>query len=45
MDDYQNSHLEVAKELSNVVLVDLEINQVPISQSLMKCKRLGPHIA
>jgi hypothetical protein len=41
MDDYQNSHLEVAKELSNVILVDLEINQVPISQSLMKCKRLA----
>jgi len=41
MDSYQNSHLEVAKELSNVILVDLEINQVPISQSLMKCKRLA----
>ena len=41
MEDYQNSHLEVAKELSNVILVDLEINQVPISQSLMKCKRLA----
>ena len=41
MDDYQNSHLEVAKELSNVILVDLEINQVPISQSLMKSKRLA----
>ncbi|MCX6683607.1 MAG: hypothetical protein NTZ37_02605 [Methanoregula sp.] len=41
MDDYQNSHLGVAKELSNVILVDLEINQLPISQSLMKIKRLA----
>ncbi|MDD1696037.1 MAG: hypothetical protein LUQ54_03980, partial [Methanoregula sp.] len=41
MDNYQNSHLEAAKELSNVILVDLEINQVPISQSLMKIKRLA----
>jgi hypothetical protein len=41
MDDYQNSNLGVAKELSNVILVDLEINQLPISQSLMKIKRLA----
>ena len=41
MDVNQNSHLGVAKELSNVILVDLEINQVPISQSLMKIKRLA----
>jgi hypothetical protein len=41
MNDYQNSHLGVAKELSNVILVDLEINQLPISQSLMKIKRLA----
>jgi hypothetical protein len=41
MDDYQNSKLGVAKELSNVILVDLEINQLPISQSLMKIKRLA----
>ena len=41
MDDYQNSNLGVAKELSDVILVDLEINQLPISQSLMKIKRLA----
>ena len=41
MDDYHNSHLAMAKELSNVILVDLEINQLPISQSLMKIKRLA----
>lgn len=41
MNDYQNSHLGVAKELSNVILVDLEINQLPVSQSLMKIKRLA----
>jgi hypothetical protein len=41
MDDYQNSNLGVAKELSNVILVDLEINQLPVSQSLMKIKRLA----
>jgi hypothetical protein len=41
MNDYQNSHLGEAKELSNVILVDLEINQLPISQSLMKIKRLA----
>jgi len=41
MDDYQNSNLGVTKELSDVILVDLEINQLPISQSLMKIKRLA----
>jgi hypothetical protein len=41
MDDYQNTNLGMAKELSNVILVDLEINQLPISQSLMKIKRLA----
>ena len=41
MDEYQNSHLEVAKELTNIILVELEINQLPISQSLMKCKRMA----
>ena len=41
MDDYQNSNLRMAKELSNVILGDLEINQLPISQILMKAKRLA----
>ena len=41
MDDYQTSNLRLAKELSNVILSDLEINQLPISQILMKAKRLA----
>ena len=41
MDDYQISNLRLAKELSNVILSDLEINQLPISQILMKAKRLA----
>jgi hypothetical protein len=41
MDDYHNSNLRMAKELSNVILGDLEINQLPISQILMKAKRLA----
>jgi hypothetical protein len=41
MDDYQTSNLRLAKELSNVILNDLEINQLPISQILMKAKRLA----
>lgn len=41
MDEDQNSNLRVAKELSNVILNDLEINQLPISQILMKAKRLA----
>jgi len=41
MDDYQTSNLRLAKELSNVILGDLEINQLPISQILMKAKRLA----
>ncbi len=41
MDDYQTSSLRLAKELSNVILEDLEINQLPISQILMKAKRLA----
>jgi hypothetical protein len=41
MDDYQNSNLRMAKELSNDILGDLEINQLPISQILMKAKRLA----
>ncbi len=41
MDDYQTSNLRQAKELSYVILGDLEINQLPISQILMKAKRLA----
>jgi hypothetical protein len=41
LDDYQTSNLRQAKELSNVILSDLEINQLPISQILMKAKRLA----
>ncbi|HZK30473.1 MAG TPA: hypothetical protein VFC43_04480 [Methanoregula sp.] len=41
MDDYQTSNLRLAKELSYVILSDLEINQLPISQILMKAKRLA----
>jgi len=41
MDYYQNSNLRMAKELSNVILSDLEINQLSISQILMKAKRLA----
>ena len=41
MDDYQTSTLKKAKELSDVILSDLEINQLPISQILMKSKRLA----
>src|SRR5512136_3150506 len=41
MDEDQNSNLRMAKELSNVILSDLEINQLPISQILMKAKRLA----
>jgi hypothetical protein len=41
LDDYQTSNLRLAKELSNVILSDLEINQLPISQILMKAKRLA----
>ena len=41
MDEDQNSNLRVAKELSDTILSDLEINQLPISQILMKAKRLA----
>ncbi len=41
MDEDQNSNLRVAKELSDAILSDLEINQLPISQILMKAKRLA----
>ena len=41
MDEYQTSNLRLAKELSYVILSDLEINQLPISQILMKAKRLA----
>lgn len=41
MDDTRNSSLQMAKELSDVILMDLEMNQLPISQILMKAKRLA----
>lgn len=41
MDSYIDSNLKMAKELSNVILGDLEIHQLPISQVLMKAKRLA----
>jgi hypothetical protein len=41
MDDDANSNLRMARELSDVILGDLEINQLPISQILMKAKRLA----
>jgi hypothetical protein len=41
MDDFQNSGLKMAQELSDIILGDLEINQLPISQILMKAKRMA----
>lgn len=41
MEDNRNSSLKMAKELSDVILGDLEITQLPISQILMKSKRLA----
>lgn len=41
LNDYHTSNLRLAKELSSVILSDLEINQLPISQILMKAKRLA----
>ena len=41
MEDFQNSSMKMAKELSDVILGDLEISQLPISQILMKTKRLA----
>ena len=41
MEDLRSSNLKTARELSDVILGDIEINQVPISQILMKTKRLA----
>jgi hypothetical protein len=41
MDENRISSLKMAKELSDVILGDLEIGQIPISQILMKAKRLA----
>jgi hypothetical protein len=41
MDDTTGSNLRTAKELSDVILGDIEICQLPISQILMKSKRLA----
>src|SRR5512138_2783550 len=41
MEDTRNSGLGMAKELSDVILMDLEISQLPVSQILMKTKRLA----
>ncbi len=41
MDSYIDSNLKMAKELSNVILEDLEIQQLPITQVLMKAKRMA----
>ncbi len=41
MDEARTSGLGQAKELSDAILTDLEINQLPISQILMKAKRLA----
>ena len=41
MEEFQNSGMKMAKELSDVILGDLEISQLPISQILMKAKRLA----
>jgi hypothetical protein len=41
MEDNHNSNLRMAWELSEIILGDLEINQLPISQILMKAKRLA----
>jgi len=41
MDEYTSSNLRLARELSEVILGDLEMNQLPISQILMKAKRLA----
>src|SRR5512138_187278 len=41
MDDNRNSGLLMAKDLSDAILTDLEMNQLPISQILMKAKRLA----
>lgn len=41
MEEQRTSNLKTAKELSDVILEDLEINRLPISQILMKIKRLA----
>ena len=41
MDNYQPSNVAKPKELSESILEDLEISQLPISQVLMKTKRLA----
>lgn len=41
MEELRGSGLKTAKELSDVILEDLEMNQLPISQILMKTKRLA----
>jgi hypothetical protein len=41
MEDLRSSNLKTARELSDVILGDLEISQLPISQILMKTKRLA----
>jgi hypothetical protein len=41
MDDTTGSNLKTAKELSEGILEDIEVHQVPVSQVLMKTKRLA----
>jgi hypothetical protein len=41
MDDTTGSNLKTARELSDAILGDIELNQLPISQILMKTKRLA----
>ena len=41
MEELRSSNLKTARELSDVILGDLEISQLPISQILMKTKRLA----
>ena len=41
MDDERDSNLKMAQDLSEVILGDLEMNQLPISQVLMKAKRMA----
>jgi len=41
MDETPGSNLKIAKELSETILADIEMCQLPISQVLMKTKRLA----
>jgi uncharacterized ubiquitin-like protein YukD len=41
MEELRSSNLKTAKDLSEVILEDLEMSQLPISQILMKVKRLA----